>query len=267
MDAGGRDHCWAQGGSRSYGGGQLGDRATDRCYIMGALTAAAGWLLTKIGETVVQSATQHALQKFGLFSATCQTCRNLKPQVSIAENSPTRLTCERCGHTGTILVENVASLVVHEVHHANIFVQSAQVHLASTMPASAPLSGDPHCVDYEDKWTEMQAIVARSAELQRQGEYRAAVDEYRKIIDYEPTDPGKCHNLGCMCEQFGFAPEAELWYRRSVELGDFGSAENLGYLLYRQGRSTEALHFLLLVEHPSDFQSEMIAHLRQLLRL
>jgi hypothetical protein len=94
---------------------------------MSLLISAAGWLLKQVGSRFVQRVTDRALDHVGVFSATCEHCRQSHNGVEIIEGATRTLSCFNCGHVGTVYLERLDNLVIHQVQHANIFIQNANI--------------------------------------------------------------------------------------------------------------------------------------------
>jgi hypothetical protein len=98
---------------------------------MGTLTSVAGWFLTKVTDTIVSNvigrATQSYLNKMGVFDATCEKCKTKQSGIVIPEEKPFTLKCPTCGHVGTIYIESLTKLIIHQVNQANIVIDKANI--------------------------------------------------------------------------------------------------------------------------------------------
>lgn len=99
---------------------------------MSIVSSVAGWLITVVGSRVVEGLTDRAMQRIGLLDATCQRCSVRQRSIEVPERTPATLTCRHCGHQGTILIENMDTLTIHQVQFANIWVHQAQIAIQST---------------------------------------------------------------------------------------------------------------------------------------
>src|SRR4051794_2407002 len=115
---------------------------------MSLIIAAAGWLLEKSAGKLVERWTESCCERYGLFKATCERCRCTIPRVEIPENRRYDLCCSHCGHRGTILIENLETLIIHQVQYASIYIQYAQIRVGSdtrmdTTPSSLQAAAPP----------------------------------------------------------------------------------------------------------------------------
>jgi hypothetical protein len=106
------------------------------------IISAAGWLLRKVADTVASTilgkAAQTALEKVGVFNARCEKCHTTQSNVIIPEDKPFTLECPKCGHIGTILVENVDRVIIHQIKNAGIVIDTANVLIKQANTISNP---------------------------------------------------------------------------------------------------------------------------------
>src|SRR3954451_16834564 len=106
---------------------------------MSTVLSVAGWLIKIVGARVVENMTDRVLRRVGVLDATCQRCLTQQRSLEVWEHARTTLTCTRCGHQGTILIENIDALTIHEIHFANILVNQAQIVVRdTTCPQRSP---------------------------------------------------------------------------------------------------------------------------------
>ncbi|MCC7413621.1 MAG: PEP-CTERM system TPR-repeat protein PrsT [Gammaproteobacteria bacterium] len=77
------------------------------------------------------------------------------------------------------------------------------------------------------------------------GNERAALADYRQLVDHLPDDAGALNNLAFLLESAGDA-DALTYARRAYELrpGDPSVADTLGWILVRHGQAEEGLRYL-----------------------
>ena len=107
-------------------------------------------------------------------------------------------------------------------------------------------------------------------DLERQGDYDAALTSYRLALRDRPNDQRVLQNMAIAFSRTGQADEAIRCYRRALELDPSlsGAHYGLAFLLLKRGDTDEAAeHLERFLERPPQSQDSQrwIAHARQAL--
>lgn len=107
-------------------------------------------------------------------------------------------------------------------------------------------------------------------DLERQGDYDAALTSYRLALRDRPNDQRVLQNMAIAFSRTGQAEEAIRCYRRALELDPSlsGAHYGLAFLLIKRGDADEAgEHLTRFLEQPPQSQDSQrwVAHARQVL--